>query len=92
MGAWLRDYKQPSLDEMLDDPMMQLLMQRDGVTREEVVALMRRRQAVPPPAETTAPVESFRSEPALAAGTEGGEAAPLGATLAPPCREAMPFY
>ena len=37
---WLRD--EPSIDEMLDDPIVRLLMQRDGVSDEELRALSRR--------------------------------------------------
>lgn len=41
MRKWLRQGEQPSLDEMLDDPIVRLLMKRDGVTRQQVEDLMR---------------------------------------------------
>ena len=39
-----RDHKEPSLDEMLDDPVVQAVMARDGVKRREIEALMGRLQ------------------------------------------------
>jgi len=40
MDQWLRLDQQPTLQEMLDDPVVAALMDRDGVTRREVEALM----------------------------------------------------
>jgi hypothetical protein len=37
-----RELSEPSLDEMLDDPVVQIVMARDGVKRREIVALMGR--------------------------------------------------
>jgi hypothetical protein len=37
-----RDFSEPSLNEMLDDPVVQIVMARDGVKRREIVALMGR--------------------------------------------------
>jgi hypothetical protein len=39
-----RDFSEPSLNEMLDDPVVQVVMARDGVKRREIVALMGRMQ------------------------------------------------
>lgn len=39
-----RDLNEPSLNEMLDDPVVQVVMARDGVKRREIVALMGRLQ------------------------------------------------
>jgi hypothetical protein len=39
-----RELSEPSLDEMLDDPVVQIVMARDGVKRREIVALMGRLQ------------------------------------------------
>ena len=36
---------EPKLDELLDDPVLQTLMRRDGVTRFEILSLVRRFQA-----------------------------------------------
>ena len=33
-----RDFSEPSLNEMLDDPVVQVVMARDGVKRREIVA------------------------------------------------------
>ncbi|MGF1623996.1 MAG: hypothetical protein ACFCVH_03860 [Alphaproteobacteria bacterium] len=41
MEQWLRLDQQPTLREMLDDPLVIALMDRDRVTRHEVEALMR---------------------------------------------------
>jgi hypothetical protein len=35
---------EPALEELLDDPVMQTVMRRDGVTRLEILSLMRRFQ------------------------------------------------
>jgi hypothetical protein len=40
-----RELSEPSLNEMLDDPVVQVVMARDGVKRREIVALMGRLQA-----------------------------------------------
>ena len=37
---WLRD--EPSIDEILEDPIVRLLMDRDGVSDDELRALSRR--------------------------------------------------
>lgn len=41
MDGWLRPGAEVSLREMLDDPIVHLLMARDGVSREEIEALVR---------------------------------------------------
>ena len=43
--TWLRD--EPSIDDMLEDPIVRLLMQRDGVSDAELRALSRRRPERP---------------------------------------------
>jgi len=40
MDGWLRPGAEASLGEMLDDPIMQLVMARDGVSREEIEELV----------------------------------------------------
>ena len=40
MAKWLRPGEQPRLQEMLDDPVVRVVMCRDGVAREEVEALV----------------------------------------------------
>ena len=37
----MRDYREPSLEEMLADPIVRALMEADGVDPEEVEALLR---------------------------------------------------
>ena len=37
----MRDYREPSLEEMLTDPIVRALMEADGVDPEEVEALLR---------------------------------------------------
>ncbi len=37
----MRDYREPSLEEMLADPIVHALMEADGVDPEEVEALLR---------------------------------------------------
>lgn len=41
MDGWLRPGREASLREMLDDPIMHLVMARDGVSRQEVEDLVR---------------------------------------------------
>ena len=41
MGKWLRPGEQPRLQEMLDDPIVRLVMRRDGVARDQVEQLVR---------------------------------------------------
>jgi len=41
MDGWLRPGREASLREMLDDPIMHLVMARDGVSRQEVEDLIR---------------------------------------------------
>lgn len=41
MDGWLRPGAEVSLREMLDDPIVHLLMARDGVSREEIETLVR---------------------------------------------------
>lgn len=41
MGRWLRPGEQPKLQEMLDDPVVRVVMHRDGVDREQVEMLVR---------------------------------------------------
>jgi hypothetical protein len=36
--------EEPALEDLLDDPVMQTVMRRDGVTRLEILSLMRRFQ------------------------------------------------
>lgn len=47
MNRWLRYGEQPGLREMLDDPMVELLMARDGVTAAEVEELIRTLRSAP---------------------------------------------
>lgn len=42
MTRWLRSHEQPTLAEMLDEPIVQLLMARDGVARAEIETLVER--------------------------------------------------
>lgn len=42
MTRWLQPHEQPTLEEMLDEPIVQLLMARDGVARAEIETLVER--------------------------------------------------
>jgi hypothetical protein len=45
-GQWPGSDQQPTLQDMLSDPIVQLLMIRDGVTSADVVELVTNLQAV----------------------------------------------
>jgi hypothetical protein len=47
----LRGNEEPALDELLDDPVMRIMLARDGLTAEDVRALVAalRRRGVPLP-------------------------------------------
>lgn len=42
MTRWLRSHEQPTLEEMLDEPIVQLVMASDGVARAEIERLVER--------------------------------------------------
>lgn len=39
-SRWERSGQEPRLEEMLADPMIELVMKRDGLTRDDLVALV----------------------------------------------------
>ena len=57
---------EPSLDELLSDPIALALRRSDGITRREIEALMARaRQALPPRLRPIAPTPAGRLVPRL---------------------------
>ena len=60
-------HHEPRLTDLLEDPVVRLVMERDGVYRDDVLKLMRSvAQKATKPAVKAAPVKAPAAEPALA--------------------------
>ncbi len=74
LRKWSLD-SEPSLDEMLDDPVVQAVMTRDGVDRRALMQLVgearsRLRESASPPVRKPTPPGGGRREPYLLVPTD----------------------